>query len=72
MEVTPMNLGREALSNMCAMGLLSICTARHSWSDQKRCRHYRKASYAERCMHLVESIDGHCDNVDAQRDGQCN
>jgi hypothetical protein len=65
-----MTLNMDALSNLCAMGMLSICAARRSWSDQKRCRFYRKASYSERCMHLVESIDGHCDNVDAQREAR--
>jgi len=50
--------------------LLSVCTAGKRWKDQKRCKYYRKATFAERCMHFVEAINGHCDNVDAQRDGR--
>jgi hypothetical protein len=65
-----MSFNDTARVNLCAPDLLSLCGARESLHDQKRCRYYRKASHADRCMHLVESINGHCDSVDAQRDGQ--
>lgn len=58
------------LTNMCIPDLLSTCTAGTRWKDQKFCKFYRKATFSERCMHFVEAIDDHCDNVDAQRDGR--
>jgi len=65
-----MTFYENASVNLCAPDLLSLCGARESLHEQKRCRFYRKASHADRCMHFVESINGHCDSVDAQRDRQ--
>jgi len=65
-----MKLYETATVNLCAPDLLSLCGAREALHDQKRCRFYRKATHAERCMHFIESINGHCDSVDAQRDGR--
>jgi hypothetical protein len=69
-EVTAMNAYEAVRVNLCAPDLLSLCGARESRRDQKRCRYYRKASRAEHCMYFVESINGHCDSVDAQRDSR--
>jgi hypothetical protein len=65
-----MGMFETASVNLCAPDLLSICGARESVNDQKRCRYYRKASRSERCMHFVEAIDGHCTSVEAQRNGR--
>jgi hypothetical protein len=49
---------------------MSYCTAGNKWEDQKHCKFSRKASVANRCMYFRESLGGHCDCVDAQKDIQ--
>ncbi len=53
--------------NYCIPGIMSRCSAGLIWQDQKRCKYANKSAVRDTCMHFVESLDGHCDNVDAQR-----
>ena len=53
--------------NYCIPGFMSRCSAGLIWQDQKKCKYAIKSTVKDRCMHFVESIDGHCDSVHAQR-----
>jgi len=53
--------------NYCIPGTMSRCSAGLIWQEQKKCKYAIKATVSDRCMHFIESIDGHCDSVDAQR-----
>jgi hypothetical protein len=55
--------------NYCIPGTMSRCSAGLVWQEQKRCKYAIKSSVSDKCMHFIESIDGHCDSVDAQRGG---
>ncbi len=54
--------------NFCVPGLLSQCGAGTTWAEQQVCRFAIISSFANKCMYYIESLDGHCDNVDAQKD----
>ncbi len=54
--------------NYCIPGTMSRCSAGLIWQEQKRCKFAKKSTVSDRCMHYIESIDGHCDCVEAQRD----
>ena len=54
--------------NYCIPGIMSRCSAGLIWQDQKKCKFARKSTVGERCMHYIESIYGHCDSVEAQRE----
>lgn len=53
-------------TNLCAPGLMSLCTGGNHWKDQQLCKYYMKASVANRCMYYRESLGSHCDCVAAQ------
>jgi len=54
--------------NYCITGILSKCGAGTSWAEQRVCKYAIKSDYANKCMYFIESIDGHCDCMDAQKD----
>jgi hypothetical protein len=54
--------------NYCIPGIMSRCSAGLIWQVQKKCKFSRKSSVGDRCMHYIESIYGHCDSVEAQRE----
>ena len=54
--------------NYCVPGIMSRCSAGLIWHEQKKCKFARKSTVGERCMHYIESINGHCDSVEAQRE----
>jgi len=54
--------------NYCIPGIMSRCSAGLIWHDQKKCKFAKKSSVSNRCMHYIEPINGHCDNVEAQRE----
>ena len=54
--------------NYCIPGVLSRCGAGTTWEAQKKCKFAEKSPVSNRCMYYVESIDGHCDCVEAQND----
>jgi hypothetical protein len=60
----PMNKLKYA--NLCAPGMMSLCTVGNHYKDQKQCKFYTKASVANHCMYYRESLGGHCDCVAAQ------
>jgi hypothetical protein len=47
---------------------MSRCSAGALWDDQKKCKYARKSSVRHRCMYYIESIGGHCDCAEAQRE----
>ena len=55
-------------ANYCIPGTMSRCSAGVVWENQKKCKYSNKSSVSDRCMHYIPSLDGHCDNVDAQRE----
>ena len=55
-------------ANYCISGILSKCSAGTSWDEQKSCKYAIKSDFASKCMYFIESIDGHCDCMDAQKD----
>jgi hypothetical protein len=54
--------------NYCIPGILSKCSAGTSWAEQRFCKFSIKSDYANKCMYFIESMDGHCDCLDAQKD----
>jgi hypothetical protein len=44
-----------------------VCAAANDIESQRRCRFYRKATRTIGCMHYRAALDGHCDNIEAQR-----
>jgi len=54
--------------NYCIPGILSKCSARELWDEQKHCKYASKSDFAHKCMYFIESLDGHCDCYDAQKD----
>ena len=54
--------------NYCIPGIMSRCSAGLIWQDQKKCKYANKSTVGDRCMHYIASINGHCDNVEAQRE----
>ena len=58
----------ETKVNYCIPGILSKCSAGTSWAEQRICKYAVKSNYANKCMYFIESIDGHCDCMDAQKD----
>jgi hypothetical protein len=56
------------ITNFCIPGMMSHCTAVNKWENQRHCRYARKATVANRCMYFRESLGGHCDCVEAQKD----
>jgi hypothetical protein len=56
------------ITNFCIPGMMSHCTAGNKWENQRDCRYARKATVANRCMYFRESLGGHCDCVEAQKD----
>lgn len=57
--------------NLCEPGFMSHCSAGNQWEYQKRCRFYRKASIANRCMHYRAALGDHCDCAEAQHSMRC-
>jgi hypothetical protein len=55
-------------ANYCIPGIMSRCSAGLIWQQQKKCKFSRKSTVGDRCMHYIESIYGHCDSVEAQRE----
>ena len=55
----------------CISGTMSRCSAGLTWQKQKNCKFAKKSTIRERCMHYIESINGHCDCVEAQRELVC-
>ena len=55
-------------ANFCIPGILSKCSAGISWAEQNVCKFAVKSDYANKCMYFIESIDGHCDCPDAQKE----
>ena len=55
-------------ANYCVPGVMSRCSAGIVWENQKKCKFSKKSSVSDRCMHYIESLEGHCDSVDAQRE----
>ena len=60
----PMNDLKYA--NLCAPGMMSLCTGGSHWKDQQMCKFYTKASVSNRCMYFRESLGSHCDCMAAQ------
>jgi hypothetical protein len=58
--------------NYCITGILSKCSAGASWSEQRFCKFSIKSDYASKCMYYIESIDGHCDCLEAQKEAIIN
>ena len=56
--------------NFCRQDSMFVCAAADNIENQKRCRFYRKASRTVRCMRYRAALEGHCDNVDAQREAK--
>lgn len=54
--------------NLCIPGLLSKCGAGTTWAEQRFCSFAVKSDSAYKCMYFNQSIDGHCDCIDAQKD----
>ena len=59
---------RLVRTNYCVPGVMSRCSAGEIWHDQKRCKFADKSTVQNRCMYYIETIGGHCDCVDAQRE----
>jgi len=57
--------------NYCACGIMSKCTAGSSWREHCECKFSRKSSAGDRCMYYRDTINGHCDCVNAQRETKC-
>ena len=53
--------------NYCIPGTMSRCSAGLIWPEQKKCKYAVKSTVSDKCMHYIESLDGHCDSVYAQR-----
>jgi hypothetical protein len=54
--------------NYCIPGILSMCSAGTSWNEQSVCKYAIKSDFANKCMFFIESMDSHCDCMDAQKD----
>jgi hypothetical protein len=54
--------------NYCIPGILSKCSAGKMWDEQRVCKYAIKSDFANKCMYFIESIDGHCDCLDAQKE----
>lgn len=52
----------------CIPGIMSRCSAGSTWLEQKKCKFAKRSTIRHRCMHYIESINGHCDCVEAQRE----
>lgn len=57
--------------NYCACEIMSKCTAGSSWREHRECKFSRKSSSGDHCMYYRDTINGHCDCVDAQRELKC-
>jgi hypothetical protein len=57
---------RAETTNFCISGIMSHCGAGTNWQEQKRCKFAQKSSISNKCMYYIESIDGHCDCLEAQ------
>jgi hypothetical protein len=64
----PQRCSQLVSANYCRPGIMSRCSAGIVWENQKKCKYSKKSSVSDRCMHDIESLDGHCDCVDAQRE----
>jgi hypothetical protein len=47
--------------NYCICGIMA-------WREHSDCKFSKKSSVGDRCMYYRESINGHCDCVNAQRE----
>jgi hypothetical protein len=54
--------------NYCIPGLFSKCGAGATWEEHRLCRFAIKLSFSSKCIYYNESMDGHCDCLDAQKD----
>jgi hypothetical protein len=54
--------------NHCIPGILSKCGAGTTWTEQRLCSFAVKSDFANKCMYYNQSMDGHCDCIDAQKD----
>ena len=57
---------KPGLVNYCIPDVLSHCGAGTNWEAQKKCKFAEKSLISNRCMYYIETIDGHCDCVEAQ------
>jgi hypothetical protein len=64
----PQRCSKLVSVNYCKPGIMSRCSAGTVWENQKKCKFSKKSTIGDRCMHYITSLDGHCDNVDAQRE----
>ncbi len=55
-------------NNCCIPGILSKCGAGTSWAEHGFCEFAIKSGFANKCMYYNESMDGHCDCLEAQKD----
>ena len=62
---------RLECANYCVAGLMSRCGAGRVWNDQNKCKFAEKSTVSNRCMHYIETIGGHCDCEQAQRELRC-
>ena len=54
--------------NHCIPGILSKCGAGTTWAEHRLCSFAVKSDFANKCMYYNQSMDGHCDCIDAQKD----
>ena len=54
--------------NHCIPGILSKCGAGTTWTEQRLCRFAVKSDFANKCMYYNQTMEGHCDCIDAQKD----
>ena len=53
--------------NYCIPGILSKCGAGMTWTEHRLCQFAIKSSLANKCMYYNETMEGHCDCLDAQK-----
>lgn len=52
--------------NLCKYDRLSYCDEDKCPKNQRKCRHYKKSTYFDRCMFLA--FEHYCNCIDAQND----
>ena len=51
----------------CKKDRMSICTAGPTWKEQAPCRFSNLSEQTGRCINYRIDLNGHCDNVQAQK-----
>jgi hypothetical protein len=54
--------------NHCIRGLFSKCGAGNTLLEHRLCRFAIKSEFSNKCMYYNESMNGHCDCLDAQKE----